>query len=191
MSHLPLIIGLILFLGVHRIPAMPGLRASLHERFGAGGYKGLFSLGSFLGLGLIIWGFGLARQAPVSLYVPPAWLANFTAELMIPVFILLVAYGLPGRIAAFTRHPMLLAIKIWALAHLFSNGLLHEVLLFGGFLVWAILDRISLKKRGVAGATVGARPMVYDGVALFGGLAAYVIFMIWLHPLLIGVPAVY
>ncbi|MCI5043699.1 MAG: NnrU family protein [Aquisalinus sp.] len=191
MNHLPLIAGLIIFLGVHRIPAAPTFRASLIERFGAGGYKGLFSLASALGLGLFVWGFGLARQDPVLLYTPPPVFTNVTAALMIPVFILLFAYGLPGRIAAAVKHPMLLAIKIWALAHLLSNGFVHEVLFFGSFLGWAVFDRISLKKRGVAGATTGSAPLRNDLIVVFGGLGAYVVFVLWLHQIVTGVPAIY
>src|ERR1700688_706034 len=143
-----LIVGLVLFLGVHSVAIVaPTLRARTIQALGEGAWKGLYALVSLVGFVLICYGFGLARQAPVILYSPPTWLRYVALILMVPVFPLLVAAYLPGRIKTAAKHPMLAAVKFWALAHLLANGTLADVVLFGGFLAWAVIDRISLKKR--------------------------------------------
>src|SRR5450631_3325391 len=143
-----LIIGLLLFLGVHSVAIVsPDSRDRALSRFGEGAWKGSYALLSLIGFVLICYGFGLARQAPVVLYSPPTWLRHVVLIVMLPVFPLLFAAYLPGRIKAAAKHPMLAAVKLWAFAHLLANGMLADVLLFGGFLAWAVLDRISLKKR--------------------------------------------
>lgn len=126
----------------------------------------------------------------MALWYPPVWTRHLTLALMVPVFVLLVAAYLPtGHIRKRTRHPMILAVKLWAFAHLLANGDLASVLLFGGFLAWGVIDRISLKRRGDAGgAAVASVAALSDAVALIAGLAIYVAFVLWLHPLLIGVP---
>ncbi len=183
-----LVAGLVLFLGIHLLPTLPSTRDSLHKTLGPKGYKGIFSLISLAGFVLIIWGYGLARLEPTLIFTPPVWGKSITYLLMLPVFILLIAAELPGRMAAAVKHPMVTAIKFWALAHLISNGLLADLLLFGGFLAYGVIDRISLKKRGSAGANAGPNALRNDIIAVVGGLAGYVIFMLWLHPMLIGVP---
>jgi uncharacterized membrane protein len=83
---------------------------------------------------------------------------------------------------------MLAATKLWAVAHLLANGMLGDVLLFGGFLAWAVMDRISVGKRPVR-AVPGASPGRFnDLIAVVGGLALYVAFIAWGHRALIGVP---
>src|SRR5207342_1609325 len=109
--------------------------------------KGLYSLASAVGLALIIVGYGMARRDPVVLYMPPAALRHLALVVMLPVFPLIFAAYLPGRIRAAAKHPFLLAVKFWALAHLLANGTLADVLLFGAFLAWAVADRISVKRR--------------------------------------------
>lgn len=187
-----LIIGLVLFLGVHSVSIVsPQGRHALAQRMGEGGYKGVYTLASFVGLALIVWGYGLARQAPVPLYTPPAGLRHLALLLMLPVFVLLFAAYLPGRIQRAVKHPMLLAVKCWALAHLLANGSLADVLLFGGFLAWAVADRISVKRRAAAGLL--RRPpalpggMANDAIALVGGLGVYLLFVFWAHAWLFGV----
>lgn len=187
-----LIVGLVLFLGVHSVSIVsPQGRHALAQRMGESGFKGLYTLISFLGLGLIIWGYGLARQAPVFLYTPPTGMRHLAALLMLPVFVLLLAAYLPGRVQRAARHPMLLAVKFWALAHLLANGTLADVLLFGGFLAWAVADRISVKRRAAAGLLRSAptAPMgpVNDVIALLGGLVLYAVFVVWVHGWLFGV----
>jgi uncharacterized membrane protein len=183
-----LIVGLVLFLGIHSVEIFsPAFRGNTVARIGEGAWKGIYSLLSIAGFVLLIWGYGVARQEPILLYAPPVWTRHVAALLMLPVFPLLLAAYLPGRIKAAVKHPMLVAIKTWALAHLIANGMLADVLLFGGFLVWAVADRISLKRR-VVRPTPGPPPLKYnDLIAVVGGLALYVIFALWLHVRWIGV----
>jgi uncharacterized membrane protein len=177
-----LIIGLALFLGIHSISIVaPGLRDRLVGSMGANGWRGVYSLVSFLGFGLILYGFHLARQAPVVLYLPPTWMRHVTFLLMLPVFPLVLAAYLPGRIQRAMKHPMLAATKFWALGHLLANGLLADVLLFGSFLVWAIVDRISLKRRGQRPIATAPPGRFNDLIAVVVGLALYVLFIVWAH----------
>jgi uncharacterized membrane protein len=141
-----LLLGLVLFLGIHSVSIFaPGWRDAQVSARGEAAWKGIYTVVSAIGLGLLIYGYGLARQAPVVLYTPPAALRHLALLLLVPVFPLLFAAYLPGRIKKAAKHPMLLAVKLWALAHLLANGTLADVLLFGGFLAWAVADRISLK----------------------------------------------
>jgi uncharacterized membrane protein len=183
-----LILGLMLFLGVHSVEIFsPGWRGTMVVRVGERSWKGLYSLLSIVGFVLIIWGYGMARQEPILLYTPPVWMRHLSALIMVPVFPLLLAAYLPGRIKAATKHPMLAAIKFWALAHLLANGMLADVLLFGSFLAWAVVDRISFKRR-VARPIPGAPPRkVNDAIAVAAGLVLYVIFVLGLHARLFGV----
>lgn len=149
----------------------------------------MYSLVSLAGLLLLIHGYGLARQAPVVLYAPPIALRHLALLLMLPVFPLLIAAYLPGRIQRAARHPMLLAVKLWATAHLLANGTLADVLLFGGFLAWAVADRIAVKRRLVPHRVPGAPPTALnDIVAVVGGLGLYLAFLFGVHAWLIGVP---
>jgi uncharacterized membrane protein len=183
-----LLIGLVLFLGVHSVSILaPAWRDAQVRQRGEGTWKGLYSVISLIGLVLIVVGYGQARLTPVPLYLPPPGLRHVAWLLMLPVFVLLLASNLPGRIKTLTRHPMLLAVKFWALAHLLANGNLADVLLFGGFLAWAVLDRISMKRR-VQRPTPGLPPSRWnDAIALVGGLALYAWFIGGLHTWLIGV----
>jgi uncharacterized membrane protein len=182
-----LIIGLAVFLGVHSIAlATPAFRSSAIARIGEGPWKGLYALVAAVGLMLIVYGFHLDRESPVVLYSPPGWMRYVTFLLMLPVFPLVIAAYLPGRIKAAMKHPMLAAVKFWALAHLLSNGMLADVLLFGGFLAWAVIDRISLKRRVQTMRTVPAGRF-NDLIAVVAGLALYVVFIEWAHLRLFGV----
>jgi len=184
-----LIIGLVLFLGVHSIAIVsPGLRGRTVRGMGEGAWKGLYALLSVAGFVLICYGFGQAREAPVILYSPPAWLRHVALLLMLPVFPLLIAAYLPGRIKTAAKHPMLAAVKFWALAHLLANGSLADVLLFGGFLVWAVMDRISLKRRSVQVALRTAPPSPWnDVIAVVLGSGIYALLIGWAHVRLFGV----
>lgn len=187
-----LILGLVIFLGVHSVSIVaPAARERWLAQMGEGGWKGIYSLLSFVGLALIIWGYGQARLDPVQLYTPPTALRHLSALLMLPVFPLLLAPYLPGRIKTLTRHPMLVATKLWALAHLLANGTLADVLLFGGFLAWAVADRISVKRRERAGLvrTVPGLPAsgLNDVIAIVAGLGLYLLFVFWAHAWLFGV----
>jgi len=188
---LVLVAGLVIFLGIHSVSIVAGdWRAATIARVGERPWKGVYSLASAVGLALIVVGYGLARRDPVVLYVPPAGLRHLALVLMLPVFPLLFAAYLPGRIRAIAKHPFLLAVKLWALAHLLANGMLADVLLFGGFLAWAVADRISVKRRPAAQThEVPAAPATSanDAIALIGGLAVYVVFLMWAHRWIIGV----
>ena len=186
---LMLIAGLILFFGPHSVAVIaPRWRSRVLMHLRAGSWKGVYSLISAAGLALMVFGFARARGTPIVLYVSPAWLHYVTWLLMLPVFPLLFAAYLPGRIRTATRHPMLAAVKLWATAHLLVNGTLADLLLFGSFLIWAVVVRISLKRR-VPTPVPSAPPSRYnDLIALLLGLALYVLFIYWLHALIIGVP---
>jgi uncharacterized membrane protein len=143
-----LVLGLILFLGMHSVSIINSQwRTDLVARFGEIPWKALYGLLALVGFYLIISGYGAARLSPVVIYEPPVWMRHINLLLMLPVFPLLLAAYLPGRIQSATKHPMLLAVKIWAVAHLLANGTLPDILLFGSFLAWAVADRISLKRR--------------------------------------------
>ena len=183
------IVGLVIFLGIHSVAIVsPGWREAQIAQRGERAWKGLYSVVSIVGFALLIYGYGLARHSPVVLYTPPTMLRHIALLLMIPVFPLLLAAYLPGRIQTAAKHPMLLAVKIWATAHLLANGTLVDVLLFGAFLVWAALDRIAAKRRAQPRAVPGARPSsLNDLKAIAGGLVLYAVFLVWGHAWLIGV----
>jgi uncharacterized membrane protein len=182
-----LIAGLIVFLGVHSLAILPGVKAGAVARLGEGPYKGLYALASFAGLVLIVWGFEAARAAGATVvWEPPKAMKHINLLLMIPIFPLIIAAYVPGRIRALVRHPMLAAVKLWAFGHLLANGTLPDIVLFGAFLIWAVVDRISLKRRGIAPAPV-ARFVAGDWVAIGLGLVLYGL-MLWRgHLFLIGV----
>jgi uncharacterized membrane protein len=184
-----LIAGIIVFLGVHLLPTLPKLRADLIGRLGETGYKLLFSGLSLAGLILLVVGFA---QAPIiQLWSPPAWTRWVAIVLMLPAFILAVAAYVPGRIKAKVRHPFLAAIKLWALAHLIANGDLASIILFGAFLAYAAYDRVAVKRREETGLVAAGGPgrAENDIISTGLGLALYVLFLVWLHPLLLGTPA--
>lgn len=188
-----LISGLILFFAAHVVPMRPALRTALRGKLGEMGYKVAFSLVSLIGFALIVYGYGEARMAGSPLlYDPPFWLRHVTMLVMVPVFVLLVAaYAPGGRIKAGVKHPMVLAVKIWAVAHLLANGDQASVLLFGAFLVWGIVDRIFLKRRGdIGGAAIAVPSKSGDVIAILAGLALYAAFIVVLHEWLIGVPVI-
>jgi uncharacterized membrane protein len=185
-----LIAGLVLFLGVHSVSIFaPAARDRWAAALG-NGWRALYSVLSLIGFLMLIHGYGVARQTPVVLYVPPVGLRHFALLLMLPVFPLLFAAYLPGRIRTATKHPMLVAVKLWAVAHLMANGMLADVLLFGGFLAWAVADRISLKRRPVRAIRTAPPSPLNDVIAVVGGLAVYAATLLWLHRAVIGVPVI-
>ena len=184
-----LILGLVVFLGVHSVSIVaPGWRDAMHARMGEGPWKGLYSLVSVIGFGLLIVGYGAARELPVVLYVPPVWLRHVALLLLVPVFPLLLATYLPGRIKSAAKHPMLLAVKLWATAHLLANGNLADVLLFGGFLLWAVADFRAARRRDRAeGVTRAPGRASRDVLVVIVGVIAWAVFAAVLHGPLIGV----
>jgi uncharacterized membrane protein len=189
-----LILGLIVFIGAHAFTMAREPRARAIARLGEGPYKGLYSLVSLVGLVLIVWGFGEYRAGGYTqVWNPPVWTRHLAVLLVWPAFVAFTAAYLPGRIRRALKHPMLAGLKIWALAHLLANGDLGSMLLFGALLAWAVVARISTKRRdevldhgGPVAAPAGWRN---DILALAIGTALYLVFLLWLHPLLIGVPA--
>lgn len=186
-----LVAGLVLFIATHLLrPVAPGLRNAGIAAFGKWGWMTLHGIVSLASLVMIVYGFDEARDAPELLYEPPAFMAHITITLMAISSICLVAGFLPaGYIRAKLKFPILVSIKIWALAHLLANGETYSVLLFVTVLIWAVVLRITLKKRLAAGETtlpvfVSAR---YDLVAVVLGLALYAVIVLWLHEWLIGV----
>ena len=184
-----LVLGLVLFLGMHAFTMARAPRAEMIARLGEGGFRGLYTGVSLLGFALIIYGFGLYRAGGwINVWYPPVWTRHLALLLNLPIFVLLAATNSGGRIHTAVKHPMLLAVKIWATAHLVSNGDLGSILLFGGFLAWAVMARISLKRR--VGVTSPATPAGFtsrDWIAIGAGLVLWFVFARWLHPLLIGV----
>jgi len=185
------ILGLIVFLGAHVFVSMRGRRAALIASLGEGPYKGLFSLISIIGVLLI--GFGFARyraEGPIPLWHPPVWTRHIVEAAMWPASIFLVAAYLPGHIKRALKHPFLVGVKVWAAAHLCANGDLGGIILFGSVLVWAVYDRISLKRRvdpGAAPISVGGARN--DIIAIIVGTILYAALGLLFHPLVIGLPA--
>lgn len=185
-----LILGLLLFLGTHSVRIFADdFRTRRVAAMGLNPWKGLYSLLSIAGFVLIVYGYGAARLDPQVLFVPPLWTRHLAALLTIPAFILLAAAYVPGtRIKRAVGHPMVLGVKTWAFAHLLANGTLADLLLFGAFLAWGVLDYISARKRDRAAGTVYVvGPVSRDIIAVVVGLVAWAAFAMWLHRVLIGV----
>ncbi|MFM2323838.1 MAG: hypothetical protein RL244_717 [Pseudomonadota bacterium] len=185
-----LILGLILFLGPHsvRIVAEPW-RTQMLQRLGEKPWKGLYSLVSLIGFALIIWGYGLARYDPVVLWQPPVAMRHIASLLTLASFILLTAAYVPGNsIKARLRHPMILGVKLWAFAHLLANGMAADLVLFGAFLLWAVLDYRAARERDrEQSISYGQGKLVPGIVAVVIGTLLWAAFAFWLHRWWIGV----
>jgi|SRR5882672_7124674 uncharacterized membrane protein len=190
MGLLVMILGLVLFFGVHTLTTQRGVRARVIVMSGEGGYKIGYALMSLLGLALIVWGFARYRATGMwEVWTPPTAFKHLTVALMLPAVILVVASYIRGRIYTTLKHPMLTGVKLWAAAHLLANGDLGSIILFGSFLGWAVFDRISLKRR----ADAGGPPIPVGGpgndlIAVAVGLVAYLALAFAFHPVVIGVP---
>ena len=190
MGLLVMILGLVLFFGVHTLTTQREMRAQVIAASGEGGYKIGYALVSLLGFVLIVWGFAHYRATGMwEIWTPPTALKHLAVALMLPAVILVVASYIRGRIYTRLKHPMLAGIKLWAAAHLLANGDLGSIILFGSFLGWAVFDRISLKHR----ADSGAPPIPVGGpsndlIAVAVGLVAYLALGFAFHPVVIGVP---
>lgn len=185
-----LVLGLVLFLGVHSVRLFAAdWRMAQIDRRGLLTWKAVYALVSLVGLVLIVWGYGQARLTPDWLWVTPVWTRHLAALLTVPAFILLAATYVPGtHIKARVGHPMLLGVKFWALAHLIANGALADLLLFGSFLVWAIVLYIVSRRRDrLAGIRYPAVGVSRDIIAIVLGLVGFVVFALVLHGPLIGV----
>ena len=185
-----LLLGLVLFLGVHSIRIMAdGWRTQTLARLGEGPYKGIYTLVSLVGFGLIVWGFAVARETPTMLWIPPRGMRHAAALLTLISFVLLAAAYVPGNaIKARLHHPMVLAVKTWALAHLLANGSLAHVILFGSFLAWGVANFIAARKRDRAsGTTYPAGTLAGTGLTVILGVVVWAAVAFWLHGLLIGI----
>ena len=190
MTYFYLMAGLLLFLGVHAMRVFANdWRSRMRTRIGAGSFKGIYSVASLAGFVLLVWGYGVARRQPVVLWNPPVAMRHVATLLTLFAFVLVAAAYVPGnQIKARLHHPMVLGVKVWALAHLLANGTLADVLLFGSFLVWAIVLFAASRRRdrregamyapGTAGAT---------GITVVVGVLAWAAFAFWLHRVLMGV----
>ncbi|MGB3269633.1 MAG: NnrU family protein [Rhodanobacter sp.] len=185
-----LILGLLLFLGVHSLRVFAdGWRSRQLARWGELRWKGFYSLASLVGFALLVWGFALARQQPTLLYVPPLALRHLNALFTLVAFVLVAAAYIPrNHLKARLGHPMLLGVKSWAFGHLLATGMLHDVVLFGAFLLWAIVLFASSRRRDRRAATVRpAGTLAGDALTVLVGVAAWLAFALWLHRWLIGV----
>ena len=185
-----LILGLVLFLGVHSVRVFAeGARTGFIAQRGENAWKGLYSALSIIGFVLLIWGYSLARQQPVVLWTPPTWTRHLAALLTLPAFMLLVAAYVPGnRIKALVHHPMVLGIKVWAFAHLFVGRTLAAEIVFAAFLGWAALSFRAARARDRAEGRVyppgRTGPTV---VSVVVAVVAWAAFVAWGHAALIGV----
>ncbi|TAM21032.1 MAG: NnrU family protein [Rhodanobacter sp.] len=185
-----LILGLVIFLGMHSVRIfVPDWREKQVARLGVLPWKSLYATVSIIGFVVLIWGFGLARQHPALLYIPPMWLRHLNALFTLVAFVLLAAAYVPrNRIKARLGHPMLLAVKVWALGHLLATGMLRDVVLFGALLAWAIALFAVLRRRDrLTGTTYPAGTLRGDVTTVLIGVVVWAIFAFWLHQALIGV----
>lgn len=186
-----LILGLVLFAGGHAFTTMRPQRDAAIKRIGEAPYKIVYSLVAIAGVALMTWGYALYRETGwIELWDPPSWTRHVTVLLTWPAVIFVTAAYIPGNIKRTLKHPMLVGVKLWAVAHLISNGDLGSIILFGGLLAWAVFDRITLKRRSDPGAPpipMGGRRN--DLIAIVVGTIFYLALGLVFHPLAIGVPA--
>lgn len=189
-----LILGLVVFLGIHLVPALPRKRHKLVKLLGDQGYKIFYAVTALLGLGLIIWGYAQSLEEPMVLFDLPYGMRHATMALVLLAFIFFASARLKGYLRYWVRHPLILAVKLWAFAHLLvKGGDLAGLLLFGAFLAWAVFARISAKKREAVGLvkTRDFEPnWLHDVIAVVIGVALYLAFAFYLHNVLIGVPLI-
>ena len=180
-----LVAGLALFVVLHLIPSVPPLRAGLVGRMGAMPYRGAFSIAAFASLAMIVWGYSAGSLEPV--YSPPTW-GRPAAMALVPVAIVLfAAANMPTHIRAALRHPMLLGLLLWALAHLAANGDLRSVVLFGTFAGFAVVAAVSAVARGKRPDAAKAPRLAMDAAALVSGVVAAAL-LTYFHAALFGMP---
>jgi uncharacterized membrane protein len=189
---LVMILGLVLFLGIHTLTTQREWRGHLVASIGEGSYKIAYALVSVAGLALIVWGFADYRAAGmIPVWTPPKALKHLNVALMLPAVILVVAAYIRGGIYARLKHPMLAGVKLWAFGHLIANGDLGGIILFGSFLGWAVFDRISLKRRADPGSPpIPVGGPINDLIAVAVGIVAYLALAFAFHPVVIGVPVI-
>jgi len=187
---LMLVAGLVVFLGVHSVRIVADdWRSARIATMGERAWKLVYTILSLIGFALLVYGYGEARQATTVLWQPPTWTRHVAAVLVLVAFVLVAAAYVPGtRIKSAVGHPMILGVKVWALAHLLANGTVADVVLFGAFLAWAIVDYAASRRRDrAAGTTYPPGPPARDAIAVALGAVAWAVFAFWLHGPLIGV----
>jgi len=185
-----LILGLILFIGMHSVRIVADDFRTRHvTKMGIGSWKAMYAAVSLVGFVLIIIGYGITRKDPVVVWIPPLWTYHVTILLTIPAFILFAASFVAGtRIRAKVGHPLIAGLKTWAFAHLIANGMLADILLFGAFLLWSIAAYASARRRDrKAGTIYPVGPVSRDVTAVVAGMLVWIVFAMWLHLWLIGV----
>lgn len=185
-----LIVGLIVFLGVHSVRIVADdWRARQIARLGEITWKGIYSVIAIIGFVVIVWGYGETRAAPIALWNPPVWTRHVASLLVLISFILIAAAYVPQtRIKAAVGHPMVAGVKLWALAHLLANGTAADVLLFGAFLIWAVANFIAARRRDRRAGTVYIKgPVTRDVMAIVAGMVGWSVFAFYLHAWWIGV----
>lgn len=186
-----LLAGVVVFFGVHSVSIVaPAWRDATVARLGVAAWRGLYSVVAAIGVVLLVAGYGRARGEVGILYAPPFWLRYVAIIGMVAVFPMLLAAYFPGRIRTALKHPMLIAIKLWAALHLLANGSLADVLLFGSFLAWAVADRISLKRRAPRAAPMLPESALNDVLIIVIGVGLYAAFVLAVHQWITGVPVI-
>ncbi len=192
MGLLTMIVGLAVFIGTHLVTTRRDLRGQLVGRYGEVPYKIAYSVLSLVGILLIAYGFAHYRASGwIPVWNPPVFTKHLSLLLVWPAIIFVVAAYIPGNIKRVLKHPMLVGVKLWAVAHLLANGDLGSIILFGSILAWAVYDRISLKRRTDPGAppiAIGGWPR--DVAAVIVGTLLYLVLVFWFHPAIVGVPVI-
>ncbi|HZQ12032.1 MAG TPA: NnrU family protein [Pseudolabrys sp.] len=183
-----LVVGLIVFLGSHIFVTFRDTRARAIERLGRNAYRGLFSLVSIVGFGLIVYGYGQYRAHEwIEVWTPPAFMRHITVGLMLFAVVFITTSYTPSHIRAWIKHPMVTSVKTWSLAHLLSNGDLGSIVLFGAFLLWGGYARIAAKRRGDGGFTAAPSGWTNDIIVVVAGIIIYLLLGYYFHPYVIGV----
>ena len=182
-----LLVGLVLFFGIHSVSIVATSWRDAVAAKSPVGWRVAYTVVALIGLVMVSRGYAELRITPTVLYVTPHWMRYVSAFLLLPVFILFLAPYFPGRIKTATKFPLLAATKLWALAHLLVNGTLADVLLFGSFLLWAVADRISMKRRTVRSLPGAPESAANDVIIVVLGLVLYGFTVVWAHAALFGV----
>jgi len=182
------ILGLVVFFATHVFVTFRAARADAIAKLGLSGYRAVFAIVSIAGLALIVWGFAQYHAQAPQIWSPPAFLRHVTIGLMLLAAIALVAAFIPSHIKTMLKHPMLVAVKTWAFAHLLANGDLASIILFGSFLAWGVYARIAAKRRGDLGATSAPAGWLNDALVVVIGIVVFLALGYAFHPMVIGVP---
>jgi uncharacterized membrane protein len=184
-----LILGLVVFIANHLFVSFRDARAAAIARLGKPVYHTLFGIVSLIGVALIAWGYTTYRANDwVQVWTPPDGMRHATIGLMLIASILIAAYIVPSQIKAWTKHPLILAVKIWAFAHLLINGDLGSMLMFGSLLAWAIFAFASARRRKDVVLPRAPDGWLNDGIVIVLGIAIYLALGFWFHPHVIGIP---